>query len=174
MKHYMSLILVMACLVWASPCLADVPIEVTSDSMTYSSSGQEVVFEGNVHVIRSDMQIWAAKMTIYFSGSGDSGDSGSAPTSAMDPGDIQKIVATGGVRLSSGGRTGTCGTATYFVDLGLLQMDGNPELTDGANTIQGKTIKYWVHSNRSEVVGDDNQRVRATFSSPEDSGADLP
>lgn len=167
-----ALLIAAVTLAWAGAARSEtVPIEVTSDSMSYTSSGGEVVFEGNVHVVRAGVEIWAAKMTIHFSAVAGQGD---AVEQAMDPGDIEKIVATGGVRLSSGGRTGACGTATYFVDQGLLQMDGNPVLTDGPNTIEGKTIRYWVHSNRSEVVGDGDQRVRATFSSPGDAGVDLP
>lgn len=164
-----------ACLIQPLAASAQsVPVEVTSDTMTYSASGREVVFEGNVHVVRAGVEIWSAKMTIHFTNTGGDGQGGDV-VQAMDPGDIERITAAGGVRITSGSHTGTCGSATYYVGQGLLQMDGNPELTDGQNTITGKTIRYWVHTNRSEVVGDSDQRVRATFSSPEgDGGVNLP
>ena len=144
-----------------------VPVEVTADAMEYSQSGNLVTFKGDVHVSRPDFQLWAATIEVYLA-EGVAADANATATPDLDPGQVSKIVASGGVRMQSGDKTGTCGSAVYLVKEGYLQMNGNPVLKDGQNTIKGKTIKFYVHSNRSEVVGDKDHRVTATFSSPDE------
>jgi lipopolysaccharide export system protein LptA len=140
-----------------------VPIEVTSDTMHYNPGEQEVVFKGEVHVARPDFQIWASTITIRFSGRG-----GADNATSFNPGEIEKIVAEQNVRLEHEGRTGTCSRAIYDVNRGMLRLEGNPVLRESKNSITGKTIRFWLDSNRSEVVGGDDQRVNAVFFAPKE------
>lgn len=157
-----SMLISLCCVTFA--IAATVPVDIQADTMRYSPSGKEVVFEGNVHVTRQDVAIRAATITIHLSGKAESGPG----VAAMDPGAIQKIVATGGVRIDYQGKVGTCATATYNVRTGMLVMEGNPALEDGKNRIQGLVIKFNLKENRSEVVGGKGTRVKATFQAPED------
>ena len=144
------------------------PINIDADAMTYSPSGNEVVFKGNVIVKRTDFTLRASTITIYMQKKAQSktppSDKALAP---FDPGGIQKIIASGGVRMDYQGKVGTCGIATYYVAQGLLQMEGNPKLQDGKNTIRGAKIKFYMNDNRSEVIGGKSQRVKAIFQAPE-------
>lgn len=140
-----------------------VPVNIQADSMSYSPSGKEVIFKGNVKVTRQDVTISAATITIHLSGKSQAGPG----VAAMDPGAIQKIVASGGVRINYQGKLGNCAVATYHVHEGLLVMEGNPSLQDGPNRIKGHTIKFNLKQNRSEVLGGKGQRVNATFQTPE-------
>lgn len=140
-----------------------VPVNIQADSMSYSPSGKEVVFKGNVKVTREGVVITAATITIELSGKAQQGPG----VAAMDPGAITSIVATGGVHINYKGKSGSCAVATYHVRQGLLVMKGNPTLREGKNRITGHTIKFNLKENRSEVLGGKGQRVNATFQAPE-------
>ena len=143
-----------------------VPVHITADSMRYAPSGNEVVFQGGVHVARPDFEIWAARIIIHLSPGKKKADP-SAGIDNLDPGAIDKIVASGGVKLAHKGKVGNCQTATYEVTDSVFTMEGNPTLEDGKNKIQGHVIKFYVKDNRSEVIGGGNQRVNATFYAPQ-------
>jgi len=144
-----------------------VPVNISSNSMRYSASGQEVVFEGKVQVSRPDFQIWAEKIIIHLTPKKKTGEDSGPGVSGLDPGAIEKIVASGGVRMAHKGKTGTCQTATYNVRDGVFIMEGKPSLEEGKNRIEGQVIKFFIKENRSEVVGGDKQRVNATFFAPQ-------
>ncbi len=143
------------------------PIDIDADSMTYSPSGNEVVFKGNVVVKRTDFTLRASTITIYMQKKKTKSPVQDKALAPFDPGGVQKIIASGGVRMDYQGKVGTCATATYYVANGLLQMEGNPKLQDGKNTIMGAVIKFHLNDNRSEVIGGKSQRVKATFQAPE-------
>ncbi len=166
MNFRILFLLVLACgLTLARPVLAgSVPVNIQADTMRYSPSGKEVIFEGKVRVVRLDVTIDAAKITIHLAGSIKSEPGGVA---AMDPGAISRIVASGGVRINYQGKQGSCATAVYHVPEGLLIMEGAPVLEDGKNNIKGHKIKFYLKENRSEVVSGEGQRVNATFHAPE-------
>jgi len=144
------------------------PVRVTSDKMTYSQSGNSVVFLGNVHATQADMALWANKVTAYFT------EKKKDPT-AKEPADkekgdysdkIERIVAEGDVRMVSGKNEGACAQLTFFVQENLLRMDGNPVLREGLNTVRGDVIKFYVKENRSEVLSGKDRRVEAIFATP--------
>lgn len=156
-------------LIWSVTSQAEteqVPVNITADSMRYAPSGNEVVFQGGVHVVRPDFEIWAAKITIHLSATKKKAEV-STGVDNLDPGALEKIVASGGVKLAHKGKVGNCQTATYDVASSIFTMEGAPSLEDGKNKIQGHVIKFWVKENRSEVLGGGNQRVNATFFAPQ-------
>jgi len=142
----------------------DVPVKITSDTMTYTQKGDQVVFTGSVYVIRQDIQLWSDTLTVLLEKKEGSGNA--TRSVADEQGSIKKIIAKGNVRIKADqGRTGTCGKATYEADKDLLTMEDNPMLMEGANKIQGEVIKLYIRENRSEVLGG-KQRVEAIFNTP--------
>ncbi len=137
------------------------PTKITSEKMTYNPSGNAVTFEGKVHVNRPDFDLWAGRITVFFTPDAATGNQG-----ALDSGKIDKITASGSVRLEREGRVGLCQSATYLVREGLFKMEGNPILKDGPNIIKGEVIKLYLKDNRSEVLGGKNKRVEALFFTP--------
>lgn len=166
-RHTLFVLLALCVALTLAPCrvlaASTVPVNIQADSMSYSPSGKEVTFKGNVKVTRLDVVITAATITIHLSGTPEQGPG----VAAMDPGAISKIVASGGVHINYQGKIGNCAVATYNVRQGMLIMEGNPSLQDGDNRIKGHTIKFNLKENRSEVLGGKGQRVNATFQAPE-------
>jgi len=152
------LLLICAAPLWAAQ---DVPVRITSDVMTYTQTGDQVVFKGSVYVIRQDIELWSDVLTVLL-------DKKESPKNATrsvadEQGSIKKIIAQGNVRIKADkGRTGTCGKATYEADKELLTMEENPVLMEGTNKIQGEVIKLFIKENRSEVIGGKG-RVEAIF-----------
>jgi lipopolysaccharide export system protein LptA len=145
-----------------------VATDITSERMTYLQQGQKVIFEGNVQVTRPDFTLASERLTVFFSQVKDqAGAEGSLPAGA---GEIRRIEAEGKVRLEREGRVGTCARAVFDMEQQLITMEGDPVLVDGKNRISGKVIRFHLADNRSEVIGDRNERVKATFFTPERQG----
>ncbi|MDY0226105.1 MAG: LptA/OstA family protein [Desulfomicrobium apsheronum] len=141
-----------------------VPVKITSDTMTYTQKGDQVIFTGSVYVIRQDIQLWSDTLTVLL----EKKDGAKNATQGVpdEQGAIKKIIAKGNVRIKADkGRTGTCGKATYEADKDLLTMEDSPMLMEGANKIQGEVIKLYIKENRSEVLGGKG-RVEAIFNTP--------
>lgn len=157
------LLLVLAAPAWAQQT---VPVKITSDTMTYTQKGDQVVFSGSVHVIRQDVEMWSDTLTVLLDKK--QGGGNSTQTALDQQSSIKKIISQGNVRLKADkGRSGTCAKATYDTATEVLTLEGDPVLMEGANKIQGEVIKLYMKENRSEVLGG-KQRVEAIFNTPAD------
>jgi lipopolysaccharide export system protein LptA len=143
-----------------------VPTKITSDTLSYSQEGEKVVFTGSVHVVRPDLKLWSNKLTAYLQPSEKKG----ASLAGKGAAGIEKIIATGNVRIERDGRTGTCEKATYDMKKSMIQLEGNPVLKEGKNSITGEIIRLYTKTNRSEIIGG-KKRVEAVFFT---NGEDLP
>jgi lipopolysaccharide export system protein LptA len=132
--------------------------DITSDKMTYASRDNLVVFSGNVHVLRPDFELWSAELRVFLK-PGQEGDSPGQQES------IEKIVATGNVRIKSDGREGYSDLLTYFPDEGIARLEKNPRLVEDQNSVEGETIILNMTDNTSEVLGGPDKRVRVIFHS---------
>lgn len=130
------------------------PVRITADKLTYDDKRRTVAFSGSVEAEHEGLQLWASEVTAYFSKTGKPGE------------EIDRVVASGGVRMQRGTTEGTSESVTYLVGDNLLLMEGNPEIRDGKNTVTGKVIKFYVKENRSEVVGGNGKRVEAILFAP--------
>ena len=152
--------------------LGKTPTRIESDSMRYDQAAGTVIFEGKVHVDRPDFKLWSRQLTVYFAPADKAPAKAKSPDKATvgavpdEAGKISKIVARGDVRIEREGKEGSCQTATYLAQEGVVSMEGNPVLKDGGNTVSGKVVKLFFRDNRSEVLGDEGQRVQAVFSTP--------
>lgn len=168
------------CALSAAPVLAapadpagasrDVPIRITSDTMTYDTNKNTVVFQGNVEVEREHFHLWSAVLTLYLKNAdrpADSPQSGNTPQASpvLETGDLDRIVAEKNVRFRYNTQTGTARRATYTTDDALLVLEGDPVIRDGENSITGQRIRYYMNENRSEVDGGPQKRVQAIFNS---------
>jgi lipopolysaccharide export system protein LptA len=147
---------------------AQVPTDITSERMTYLQQGQKVIFEGRVKVIRPDFHLTSDRLTVFFQPA--QGQAEGNGTLAAGTGDIKRIEAQGSVSLVKDGRTGTCSRAVFDMEKQLITMEGDPVIQDGKNRISGTLIRFHLADNRSEVIGDKGERVKATFFTPERTG----
>ncbi|NDV19204.1 lipopolysaccharide transport periplasmic protein LptA [Pseudodesulfovibrio sp. JC047] len=133
------------------------PVKITSDRMTYDETGKVVSFVGNVVAEHGQLTLWADSLSAYLS---------SKTGKKLTADSVDRIIAEGNVKAKKGTSEGTCGKLTYFVTEQMLQMEQNPLLQDGPNSLTGEIIKFDIKDNRSEVVGGTGQRVKAIFMTP--------
>lgn len=144
----------------------DLPIHITSDTMTYDTNQNVVVFTGNVEVERENFRLWSAVLTLYLkSAEQTASDAPAGDGPPLETGDLDHIVAEKNVRFRYNAQTGTAQKATYTVDNALLVLEGDPVIRDGENSVTGERIRYYMNENRSEVDGGPKKRVQAVFSS---------
>jgi lipopolysaccharide export system protein LptA len=69
-------------------------------------------------------------------------------------GDVDKIEADGNVRIVQENRTGLSAHAVYESKLGKITLTGgSPKVMQGADTVSGENITYFVDEERSNVSG---------------------
>ncbi len=156
------------CLLFSSPSFGlnqgqDQPTDISSHKMTYSGQDNLVVFKGNVHVLRPDFQLWSDELHVFLKPGPDSDSPGQQEN-------IEKIVASGNVRIQSNDRTGYSQLLTYFPDTGTARLEDNPRLVEGQNSVEGETIILNMYENTSEVLGGPEKRVRVIFHSESSAG----
>jgi lipopolysaccharide export system protein LptA len=152
-----------ALVIFAAPGAAEdqVPMEITADNMNFDQDRQVIVFKGDVHAVREDIDIRARTVTVHLKDA-----PGQERQSATAGGEIDKIVAEGEVHINQGERKGESSLATYHADRGLLVMEGDPVLMEGDNRIAGKIVRLYLRENRSEIEGGNGKRVEALIFTP--------
>jgi lipopolysaccharide export system protein LptA len=148
-----------------------IPVKIVSDKMEYSQGDNAVIFTGNVHVDRSDFELWSDKLTVFMQATpGDTAQTSVGPNASRGASrDIEKLLAEGNVRIQRDQQTGTSGKATYWTKKGVIVMEGNPVLKDGqGSSITGEKITYYLQEDRGVVQGGEKQRVQAVFMAPAD------
>jgi len=131
------------------------PVEITADRMEADDVAKTVVFIGHAVARQADVTLYADRLMIYNVAKG---------------GDVDRIVAEGGVRIVQGTRIATGGKAEYFRNEDRIVLTGSPKVVDGTNSVQGHEISLFLKENRSVVKGGQDGRVNAVFK-PKEEGA---
>ncbi len=135
----------------SAPAAKDVPTRITSEKMVYTADRQQIVFSGNVKVVRPDFTLTSAQLNVYLAGGG-----ATAPTDSLglDGSKVDKIVAEKNVRIKmEGERQGECEKATYTMKNSAIVMEGNPVLSEGKNVVRGEKITFFTRENRMAIDG---------------------
>jgi lipopolysaccharide export system protein LptA len=149
MKHFV--IIVSALIVWTCAAYAvhaapephrgtsNLPITVKSNELAADNKGKIAIFTGKVVAKQGDVTIFCDKMTIYYGNT---------------QGDVDKIEADGNVRIVQENRTGLSSHAVYESKLGRITLTGgSPKVMQGADTVTGELITYFIDDERSNVSG---------------------
>jgi lipopolysaccharide export system protein LptA len=128
------------------------PITIKSNELTADNKGKTAVFFGKVVAKQGDITIFADKITVNY---------------GEKKGDVEKIEATGNVRIVQQKRTGFAAQAIYDSRNGLIVLTGAPHVTQGNDSISGKIITYYVDRDVSVVSGGGDSRVEAVINPPD-------
>ena len=132
------------------------PVEITADRLEADDAAKTLVFIGHAVAKQADVTLYGDRLTIYYTAKG------AAPDGAKG-GDVDRILAEGGVRIIQGTRVATGGRGEYFRNEDRLVLTGSPKVVDGANSVQGHEIVLFFKENRSVVKGGQDGRVNAVF-----------
>lgn len=120
------------------------PVEITADELSVDQQSGEAVFTGNVVAGQGELRLTAATVTVEYT---------------KDGGDIDRLLASGGVTLVNGGEAAEAQNAVYAVGSGEIVMTGEVLLTQGPNAISGEKLIVDLNTGQGQMVG----RVRTIF-----------
>lgn len=127
------------------------PITIKSNELTADNKGKTAIFSGKVVAKQGDITIFADKIVVNY---------------AEQKGAVERIEATGNVRIIQQNRTGIATQAVYDSRDGRIVLTGNPRVMQGGDSISGKIITYFVDQDTSVVSGGGDSRVEAVINAP--------
>lgn len=118
------------------------PVEVTADTLRVDQDGGTAVFSGSVVVIQGELRLAAEEVKVEY----ETNDSGGQ-------GDIDQMVATGDVVLTSGEDAAEGQSAVYRVSDGTITMTGDVLLTQGPSTLAGQKLVLDLEAGTGTMEG---------------------
>jgi lipopolysaccharide export system protein LptA len=134
-------------------------IQITADELISSGQDNYAEFIGNVEVIQGTFLIKSDRLRIYYKSF-----KGDSKTLLLGEESIEKIIATGNVRIWSDDRRAETDQAEYSpVDMVLVLSGENSTVTSGKNSVTGSKITLYRRDGRIKVEGSSGKRVKAIF-----------
>ena len=119
-------------------------IEVTADSLSVDQETGTAVFTGNVIVGQGELKLSAARLEVIYDDEG---------------GEISRLLASGGVTFVTAEDAAEAQTADYDVATGMLKLNGDVLLTQGASAISAERMVLNVQTGTATMEG----RVRTVL-----------
>lgn len=142
---------------------SNAPVDYAADRIELQDRQNRVVLTGNVDIRQAGLRVQAARTLVNFSDSGELS--------------IQRITATGGVRVSRGNEAASGDVAVYDFNRRIITMAGNVRLRRGGDTLNGGRLVIDLQSGVSSVDGrasgqasggsSSDGRVSGSFSIPQ-------
>jgi lipopolysaccharide export system protein LptA len=149
------------------------PIVTTADTLELDNKNKMATFSGNV-VSKQEQQgkepiiIYCDKMVIYSveeigKKPSPSSSKESEKKNLTQQNQVDKIVASGQVKILQGKDVATGETAVFYNADQRIVLSGNPKVWQGKNLIKGEEITVWIKENRSLVTSKGSNRVQAVI-----------
>ena len=147
------------------------PVVVTSDTLDADNKAKIATFSGTV--VAKQLQeketlfIYCDKLIVYYTD-----DTEKKPTAASknekkeglaQQSKIDKIIATGKVKIVQGEDVATGENATFYNTEQKIVLTGDPKVWQGKNLVKGEEITVWIRENRSQVTSKGPNRVTAVI-----------
>ena len=127
---------------------ASLPVEITADELTVDQATGSAVFVGNVVAGQGEMRLSAGRVQVQY-----------AVVGGQPTGDIDKLLASGGVTLVNGGEAAEAQSAVYSVSSAEIVMTGDVILTQGPNALSGEKLTVDLNTGKGRMTG----RVKTIF-----------
>jgi lipopolysaccharide export system protein LptA len=124
------------------------PITIKSNQLFSDSKTRTAVFTGKVVAKQQDVTIFADKLVVHYAEQG---------------GQVDRVEATGNVRIVQQNRIGTAGRAVYENKDGKITLYDSPRVQQGKDVVSGKEITYFIGEDKSVVTGGPGARVEAVI-----------
>lgn len=120
------------------------PIEVTADSLSIDQDTGRAIFDGNVVVAQGDLRMTAGQVEVIY---------------GIDTSEIAQLVASGGVTFVTATEAAEAQQASYDIATGVLTLEGDVLLTQGASAISAARMVINVTDGTAAMEG----RVRTVL-----------
>ena len=147
---------------------------ITAKKMTVKNQDSQAVFEGTVVLTRGSLVVHSDRMVVLFRAQdpiatdnqkGREVVKGAAPSKGPDAfpavsnRSVNKIEATGRVKIEKDTGSATCEKAVYYHDGDKLVLTGDPVAWDKGTRVSGKQITMYLAEDRSVVEGGSHVRI---------------
>ena len=123
------------------------PVQVSAEKLTVNQSDQTAMFEGKVLVSQGQIRMSAPRVRVEYAKGG------------AASGHIARLLASGGVTLTSGDAAAEGQQAEYNVDKGHILLTGNVVMTQGQNAMSGQKLNIDLTTGVGVMEG----RVQTVF-----------
>jgi lipopolysaccharide export system protein LptA len=142
-----------------TPPAASPPIHIVADRLITHNDSRSAEFIGRVKVEQGKTTINADRLKLIYK-------TGGSERNAMGADSIDSIEAIGNVRIEMDDRVAESQRAVYTAAEGKLVLTGpGARLTTGPNIIEGSTITFYRENGRVEMIGDEDNPVKAIIRS---------
>lgn len=127
------------------------PVSITSARLTYNDSERKIVLDGGVTAKGADVTMAAGTMTVFLKARGEASESAATAT----PGQLQRIVADGGILITQPARRATGDRLEYdSADDKFVLTGGPPSIFDAEHgKITGDSLTFFRRDDRVLVEG---------------------
>jgi lipopolysaccharide export system protein LptA len=142
--------------------------------MTVKNQDSQAVFEGAVVLTRGSLVVYSDRMVVMFreqdppasdNQKGPEAVKGAAPSKGPDAvpavsnRSVNRIEATGRVKIEKDSGSATCEKAIYYHDGDKIVLTGDPVAWDKGTRVSGKQITMFLAEDRSVVEGGSHVRI---------------
>ena len=120
------------------------PIEVTADSLYIDQDTGRAIFDGNVVIGQGALRVTAGRVEVVY---------------GTDTSEIAQLIASGGVTFVTESEAAEAQTASYEITTGMLTLEGDVLLTQGASAISAGRMLINVTTGTATMEG----RVRTVL-----------
>jgi lipopolysaccharide export system protein LptA len=150
---------------------------ITAKKMTVKNQDSQAVFEGAVVLTRGSLLVYSDRMVVMFrtqdpptseSQKGDEAVKGVAPSKGPEAvptvsnRSVNRIEATGRVKIEKDSGSATCEKAIYYHDGDKIVLTGDPVAWDKGTRVSGKQITMFLTEDRSVVEGGSHVRIESS------------
>ncbi len=126
------------------------PIQIEADELEVLDAKNKAIFTGNVKVRQGTSLITTSTLTVHYAKGGGGGQ-----------GDIERLVMSGGLIVTSQENTVTANDGVYTVKTDIVVLTGNVVISQCGNVAKGKKLVANLKTNKAKLSGG---RVGAMFS----------
>jgi len=147
---------------------------ITSKKMTVRNQDSQAVFEGGVVLTRGSLIVYSDRMVVMFreqdtastdnqkgqqSVKGGVLSKGPDAVPAVSNRSVNRIEATGRVKIEKDSGSATCEKAVYYHEGDKIVLTGDPVAWDKGTRVSGKQITMFLAEDRSVVEGGSHVRI---------------
>ncbi len=139
-------------------------IVIESNSFEIDNKHNIITFTGDVDAKKDQFMLQCQKMLVYYKNPPNQEGTETKDVS------IDKIIATGGVKIQRPDGEAMADKAVYHQDDEKVVLSGKPIIKRGNDIVEGKTITLFLQENRSIVEGSENNKARAVLFPKDEKG----
>jgi lipopolysaccharide export system protein LptA len=127
---------------------SSLPVEITAQQLEALQQQRQTIFRGDVIVVQGDITLKSDVLTVYLH---------------EQQNQIDRMVATGSVRVEQLDRIATAAEAVYLRSDETLTLKGAARVEQGSNSVFGDEIIIFLQEERTLVKGSGEGRVKAVL-----------